>query len=114
MAIAIWSAKSLLQQSNQAHAQPRSPRTKGKSDLLRNWYGFVQFNLELIETFVLETCGQITEENKIRLDLIELYRPMKKPIMGSGLHPSSKWRQVISRRHGPQTQLAHAQIHGDR
>lgn len=46
---------------------------------------------------MLETCGQITKENEIRLDLIELYRAKKKPIEESGLHPSSKWRQVISK-----------------
>lgn len=57
----------------------------------------IKFNLELIETYGLETCGQITKENEIRLDLIELYQAMKRLIMKSVLHPSSKWRQVISK-----------------
>lgn len=30
---------------------------------------------------------------------------MKKPIIESLLHPSSKWRQVIRKRHAPQIQL---------
>lgn len=57
----------------------------------------IKFNLELIETYGLETCGQITKENEIRLDLIELYQAMKRLIMKSVLHPSCKWRQVISK-----------------
>lgn len=95
----------LLQQSNQTHTHTLCNGTKSKSDLFRNWYALIQFNLELIETCVLETCGQITKENEISLDLIELYWAMKKPIIESALHPSSKWRQVIRKRHAPQIQL---------
>lgn len=48
---------------------------------------------------------------------------MKKPIIESVLHPSYKWRQVISKRHAPQIQLTrikredlnhtHTHIHSD-
>lgn len=57
----------------------------------------IQFNLKLIETCVLETHGQISKDNEIRRDLIELYRAMKKPTMASALHLSPEWRQVIGK-----------------
>ena len=71
--------------------------TKIKCELFRSWHALIQFNLEIIETCVLETCGQITKENQIRRDLIELHQAMKKPIMASGPQTFSKWRQVISK-----------------
>lgn len=71
--------------------------TKAKCDRFIGWHASIQFNLKLIETCVLETHGQITKDNEIRRDLIELYRAMKKPTMASALHLPPEWRQVIGK-----------------
>lgn len=85
---------------------PRLPcrrETAAHRALHRNRRSSVRFDLGLIETCAEETCGQIAGENFIRPDLIEPYRVQKRPMVASGLHPSFRWKQVISR--GPQIRL---------
>lgn len=75
--------KPILPQSNQTCSR----RIKGKFHPVRSRCALTQFNLDLVENCVLETCGQITQENKIRAGLMELQQAMKRPIKKSAPPP---------------------------
>lgn len=79
--------------------------TKAQSDLFTSWYALIQFNLELIESCVLETCGQITKENEITLDLIELYRGNEETYRGISPQSIVQMETGDQQGHGPQTRL---------